>query len=184
MKNFPTRAPVGMLLGSVLGVLSMVPIGVVCRHYQPPLERFYFPQYLGSTLAQTPIGTVISFLHARRTTRSYFVFLQDGRPVTSPACFDPARHISVRFVETTPRIFATWLQQQIYGGHSFRNIVRLPIVLSLAMFFSFFLAGVVYDGLRRKRAREGVTLRGPDLMTRRAFNRITKGKGFTLHVHE
>lgn len=47
--------------------------------------------------------------HGRRTTRTYFVLMQGGRPVTNAAGLDPARHISVRFVETTPRIFGTWL---------------------------------------------------------------------------
>lgn len=106
MKSFPTRAPVGMLLGSVLGVLSMVPIGVVCRHYQPPLERFYFPQYLGSTLAQTPIGTVTALFNGQRFTRTYFVLMQNGTPLTRAAELSPFPSLSVRYVITTPRIFS------------------------------------------------------------------------------
>src|ERR1700756_3888706 len=81
VKNFPTRAPVGMILGSVLGLLSFVPVFGLWHHFQPPLERFYFPQYAGSMLAQTPVGTVISFFfHSRRNVRTYFVLMQAGRP--------------------------------------------------------------------------------------------------------
>src|SRR5690349_1293455 len=94
VKNFPTRAPVGLLLGAVLGLVSIVPVFAIWHHYQPPLERFYFPQYIGSTLAQTPIGAVISFFHSRHNTRKYFVLMQGGRPVTSAAGLDPARHFS------------------------------------------------------------------------------------------
>ena len=184
MKNFPTRAPVGLLLGAVLGLISIVPVFAVWHHYQPPLERFYFPQYIGSTLAQTPIGTVISFFGSRRNTRTYFVLMQSGRPVTNAAGLDPARHLSIRFVETTPRIFGAWLRVQIYGGREFRQVLQLPIAISIALYFSFVFAGLAYDCVRRKRAREGVPLRGPDLMTRRAFNRATKGDGFTLHVFD
>jgi hypothetical protein len=182
MKNFPARAPVGLLL--VVGTLSIVPVFAVWHHYQPPLERFYFPQYIGSTLAQTPIGTVISFFESRRDTRTYFVLMEGGRPVTNATGTDPARHISVRFVETTPRIFSAWLQDQIYGGRAFREVLQLPIALSIVTYFSLVFSGLSYDFVRRKRAREGVPLRGPDLMTRRAFNRATKGDGFTLHVFD
>lgn len=182
MKNFPTRAPVGMLLGAVLGLVSVVPIFAIWHHYQPLIERFYFPQYIGSTLAQSPIGTVVSFFHSQRNTRTYFVLMQGGRPVTNAAGFDPARHTSVRFVETTPRIFGAWLRTQIYGGRRFRELLQMPIALSIAIYFGLLLSGLSYDCVRRKRAREGVPLRGPDLMTRRAFNRATKGDGFTLHV--
>jgi hypothetical protein len=109
--------------------------------------------------------------------------MQGGRPVTSAAGFDPARRVSVRFVETAPRIFGAWLQAQIYGGREFREVLQMPIALSIGIYFSLFLSGLSYDCVRRKRAREGVPLRGPDLMTRHAFNRATKGDGFTLHVH-
>jgi hypothetical protein len=182
VKNFPTRAPVGMLLGAVLGLLSTVPIFAVWHRYQPALERFYFPQYVGSTLAQTPVGSVISFFHSRPSTRTYSVLMQRGKPVTSTTGLQPARHGSVRFVSTTPRIFSLWLQNQVYSGREFREVVEAPLALWAGIALTLFLCGLAFDFQRRKRAREGVALRGPDLMTRRAFNRTTKGNGFTLHV--
>lgn len=172
-----------MLLGMVLGLISVVPVFVVWHRSQPPLERFYFPQFIGSTLAQTPVGTVTSFFRSRRATRTYFVLEQGDSPGTSAAPFDPARHVSVQFVQTTPRIFGTWLQNQIYRGRSFRQVVQVPVVAWIGLFLILFLAGVVWDFLRRKRAREGVKLRGPDLLTRSEFNQATNGDGFTLHVH-
>jgi hypothetical protein len=182
MKNFPTRPPVGMLVGAVLGFFSVVPIFAIWRHYQPPLERFYLSQYAGTTLAQTPVGTVLSFFHSRRHTRIYFVLMQDGRPVTARRSQDPERPISVRLVETTPRIFGLWLQNQIYARRAFPDLLRTPVGIWVGTVLSLFGFGVSYDFVRRKRAREGVPLRGPNLMTRRDFNRATKGDGFTLHV--
>jgi hypothetical protein len=173
-----------MLLGAVLGFLSIVPVFVIWRRYEPRLERFYFPQYVGSTLAQTPIGTVTSFFNSRHNTRTYFVLVQSGKPLTSVTGLAPAGHISVRFVKTTPHIFNIWLQNQIYAGREFRKVLRTPLALSTGIGLSLFLAGVILDFQRRKRAREGVPLRGPDLMTRRAFNRATKGDGFKLHVFD
>ncbi len=182
MKNFPSRAPIGMILGIISGLFSLAPISILWHRSLPPLERFYLPQYIGSTLAQTPVGTVVSFFHGRRTSRTYFVLMQDGRPVTNTAPLDPLLHISVRFVETTPRIFGTWLQTQIYGGRQFRELLQIPVSLWIAAYFALFFSGLSVDFGRRKRAREGVPLRGPELMTRREFNRATKGDGFKLHV--
>ncbi len=182
MKNFPTRAPVGMLLGLILGSLSVVPIFVFWHRSLPLLERFYFPQYIGSTLGQTPVGTVVSFFHGRRISRKYFVLMQGGKPIASAADFDPVRHVSVRFVQTTPRIFGAWLQTQIYGGRQFRELLQMPLALWIGIGFGLFFCGVAIDFARRKRAREGVPLRGPELMTRCEFNRATKGDGFRFHV--
>ena len=183
MRNFPTRAPIGMLLGAVLGLLSVVPTFAIWHHEQPPLERFYFPQYLGSMLGQTPVGRVISFFRSGGETRICFVLMQGGRPVTSRAPLDPTRPVSVRFVTTTPRIFSLWLEHQIYD-RGLRELVRVPVVIWIGTVLSLFGCGVSYDFVRRKRAREGVPLRGPHLMTRRDFNRATKGDGFALHVYE
>lgn len=184
MRNFPTRAPIGMLLGSVLGFFSIVPVFAIWHHCQPSLEGFYLPQYVGSTLAQTPVGTVISFFNSRRNARTYFVLMQGGKPVTGSAALDPARRVSVRFVRTTPRIFSLWLQNQIYAGREFREVLQVPLAFWAAVGLALFLSGLGYDFQRRKRAREGVPLRGPDLMTWRQFNQATNGDGFTLHVHE
>ena len=184
MKNFPTRAPVGMLLGAVFGFLSVIPIAAIYHHYQPPLERFYFPQYLGSTLAQTPIGTVTSLFNGRRTTRTYFVLMQNGRPLTRAMVLPPVHTLSVRYVIATPRIFGLWLQEQIYGGREFRELMQLPLVLWIAISMASLLAGVSVDFARRKQAREGVALRGPELLSRQQFNRVTKGDGFTLYVRK
>ena len=58
----------------------------------------------------------------------------------------------------------------------------MPVVAWTGIFLILLLAGVVWDFLRRKRAREGVKLRGPDLLTRSEFNAATNGDGFTLYV--
>ena len=184
MKNFPNRAPVGMLLGTILGLFSIAPVYFVWHHFQPPLERFYLPQYFGSTLAETPAGTVISFFHSRQKTRTYFVLLQHGRPVTGAIRTEPVQPVSVRFVETTPLIFSAWLRMQIYRGNTALELLRTPLLFWASIALSLFLCGLVWDFQRRKRARKGVPLRGPELLSRHDFNRVTKGDGFALHVHD
>lgn len=173
-----------MLLGATIGLLSIVPVFALWHRSEPPLERFYLPQYIGSTLGQTSIGTVISFFNSRQNIRTYFVLMQSGKPVTNAVRLDPARHVSMRFVRTTPRIFSPWLRNQIYSGREFREVIRVPLILWAGIGLSLFLCGLAFDFQRRKRAREGVQLRGPDLLTRRQFNQVTRGDGFTLHVRD
>jgi hypothetical protein len=129
MKNFPTRALFGMLLGAVLGLLSITPIFAIWHRWQPPLERFCFRQYIGSALAQTPGGTVISFFNSRPNAPSYFVLMQRGKPVTSTAGLHPAGHVWLRLVSTTVRIFNVWLQNRVYNGREFRAVLEAPLAL-------------------------------------------------------
>jgi hypothetical protein len=44
--------------------------------------------------------------------------------------------------------------------------------------------GAVLDFYRRKRAREGIQLRGSALITVEQFNRATRGDGFALYVRK
>ena len=173
-----------MLLGCFFGLFFVVPIFAAWHRFEPPLERFYLPQYLGSTLAQTPVGTVLWFFHSRQKTRTYFVLLQNGRPVTRAIHIDPATPVSVRFIKTTPRIFGSWLRTQIYRGNNVAELLRAPILLWASLALILVLCGLVWDFHRRKQAREGVPLRGPELLSRRDFNRVTQGDGFTLYVYK
>jgi hypothetical protein len=45
-----------------------------------------------------------------------------------------------------------------------------------------FGVGALLDFRRRKRAREGMQLRGGEMLTVEEFNRVTKGDGFGLYV--
>ena len=73
---------------------------------------------------------------------------------------------------------------QIYRGNTALELLRTPLLFWASIALSLFLGGLVWDFRRRKQAREGVPLRGPDLLSRRDFNRVTKGDGFTLHVYD
>lgn len=140
-----------MLLGAVLGFASIAPVFAIWHRSQLPLERFYFTQYVGSTLAQTPIGTMISFFNSPRNTRTYFVLMQSGEPVTSAAGLNPAYHVSVRLVSTTPRIFSVWLQNQIYQGRDFQDVLQASLEsgrVSASVCF-FVVSRLTFSGVNR-----------------------------------
>ncbi len=97
----------------------------------------------------------------------------------------PAPLISVRVIHTnTPRDFYTWLRGRVYDGREVPQLLRTAIaVWSLSAVLLFGL-GAVLDFYRRKRAREGIKLRGGALMTIDQFNRATRGDGFALYVRK
>jgi hypothetical protein len=93
--------------------------------------------------------------------------------------------ISVRVVNTnTPRDFHTWLRTAVYDGREVPQLLATPLAAwGVAAAFVFGL-GAVLDFYRRKRAREGIQLRGGALMTVEQFNRATRGDGFALYVRK
>src|SRR5260370_34677946 len=111
--NFPTRAPVGLLLGAVLGFFLVIQIVAIWHFCQLPIEKFYFGESLSSYLSQTPVGTIAAFFkHSRR--HEYYVLVQNGHALLATGS-ETGSAISVRVIHTnTPRDFHTWLCTAVY----------------------------------------------------------------------
>jgi hypothetical protein len=181
--NFPTRAPIGLLLGAVLSFFLVIPIVAVWHFCQVPVQKFYFGEYLASYLSQTPVGTIAAFFkHSRR--HEYYVLVQNSHLLSTNRP-EAGSAISVRVIHTnTARDFHTWLRTAVYDGREVPQLLATPLAAwGVAAAFVFGL-GAVLDFYRRKRAREGIQLRGGDLMTVEQFNRATRGDGFALYVRK
>jgi hypothetical protein len=181
--NFPSRAPFGMLLGFVIGLLSIVPILGVSYSRQRSVQKFYFDEYVASYLSQTPIGAVAAFFRQSQG-HLYYALIQNGHLVSSrgPA---PGAAISVQVLRTTPPDqFHSWLRTNIYDGRDLFQLLATPFILWLIAVVFLLGLGSLLDFQRRKRARNGLKLRGPDLMTRAQFNHVTKGDGLTIYVKD
>jgi hypothetical protein len=63
------------------------------------------------------------------------------------------------------------------------ELARFLFALKLAT-LPMLTLGTVLDFRRRKRAREGLQLRGGEMLTVDEFNRVTKGDGFGLYVKD
>jgi hypothetical protein len=74
----------------------------------------------------------------------------------------------------------TWLRDAVYDGQSESQLLRVPIFTWLTFAGCFLSGGGLYDRHRRQRARIGVQVRGPELVTRWQFNRRIKGDGFPI----
>jgi hypothetical protein len=181
--NFPSRAPLGMILGLVIGLLSIVPILGVCYSRQRPVQKFYFGEYVASDLSQTPIGAVAAFFRHSQD-HAYYVLIQNGRRVSGHGPI-PGSAISVQVLRATPPDqFHAWLREAVFGGRDLRDLLFRPFALWAAAVVFFASLGSLLDFQRRKRAREGQKLRGGDLMSVDQFNRVTRGDGFALYVQK
>jgi hypothetical protein len=182
LTNFPTRAPIGLIFGCLLAVLVGFPIVAVWYRALPPLDRFYLGEYISMSISQTSVGTVASFFH-KSPTRSYYLLEQNGKPLVPgrPASGDP---LFVRLISAKPSGLHDWLRSNIYRGYELHAILRTPLLVWLLVALFLLAAGFAIDFRRRKQAREGIKLRGPELMTRAEFNRATKGDGLTIYVQD
>jgi hypothetical protein len=142
-KNFPTRAPVGLIFGSLLAVFSVMPVIAVCYHTRPAIERFYFGEYVSANLSQTPVGTVASFFH-KSPKRGYFLLEQNGKPVVTGDSI-AASHLFVRVVSVAPAFFSGWLQQYVYGGRDLQEILHQPVAIWIGIALSVLILELSID---------------------------------------
>jgi len=177
--QFPTRVPVGFLIGACLAVAAAPLTYKTWRHFQSPLESFYLGTYLKASVM--PSRTLLS--GRPRLHRFYVVTVNghDATPGTLPATM---AGLSGRFVDVQPSVFAQWLRAAIYHGETPGDLIAAPLIVWASLAAVFLIAGGIFDFRRRRKAREGEQLRGPESMTVSQFNKTIprKEKGFALHT--
>lgn len=80
--------------------------------------------------------------------------------------------------------FAQWLRAVIYHGATPGDLIALPVIVWASIAAVLLITGTIFDFRRRRKAREGEQLRGPESMTVVQFNRTIprKEKGFALRT--
>jgi hypothetical protein len=82
---------------------------------------------------------------------------------------------------TTPAALHNSLARQVYGG-GLEVAMRWPIRVAGSFALLALICGSTLDRKRRKRFREGIWLRGPKIVSPRAYNRQTKGDGIEIEL--
>jgi|SRR5581483_4040008 len=177
--QFPTRIPVGFLLGACL-TLAAAPLTYrAWRHFQSPLESFYVGTYLKASVL--PSKTLLS---RRPVLHRFYIVTVNGHDATPATLPSTIAGLSGRFVDVQPSVFAQWLRAAIYHGETPGDLIAVPFIVWASVAAILLVAGAAFDFRRRRRAREGEQLRGPESMTVAQFNRTIprKEKGFALHT--
>ena len=172
MAIFPSRVPIGVILGAVSALAAAPAIFGVWHHRQSPLEAFYLPSY-----AKAHVQLSRGLLTGKPIPHSFYLVTVNGTyavPETMPA---DMRGVSGRFVNVQPSAYAAWLKLAIYHGQGLGELIETPLLLWGMCAIAAILTGAICDFRRRRDAREGELLRGPSMMTIAQFNRTTKQKG-------
>src|SRR5664279_4457 len=172
MAIFPSRIPIGVILGAVFALAAAPAILGVWHHRQSPLESFYLPSY-----AKAYVQPSHGLLTGKLIPHSFYLVTVNGTyavPETMPL---DMHGVSGRFVDVLPSAYAAWLKPAIYHGKTPVEVLELPLLIWASSAMVLILAGAVYDFRRRRRAREGWQLRGPEHKTIPEFNRLTKARG-------
>jgi hypothetical protein len=172
MSAFPTRLPAGLLLGGLCALAVAPVVFTVWHRSQSPLESFYLPSY-----AKAYVQPSHGLLTGKLIPHSFYLVTVNGTFAVPETLPPDMRGVSGRFVDVLPSAYAAWLKPAIYHGKTPVEVLELPLLIWASSGMLLILAGGVYDFRRRRRAREGWQLRGPEHKTIRQFNRLTKARG-------
>jgi hypothetical protein len=169
--RLPSRFPAATCAMLLIWALGSVGILALWHHRLSPLEVFYLPTYAKSVLPEIHMtrGT-----HPQRYMVAYAGYVMATDETLAVA--QPGQ-VSVKPVTLTKRWMDWWLQRGIYHDDTFPQLLIVPAIASgLWLLFCLWIA-VPIDLERRRKRREGVLLRGPELLTVKQFNRRVKGDG-------
>ena len=166
-----------------------------------PLQRYYLPSYFKTgifgTIRQTSDYQLVTVAdrqyHARPVTE---VDVQPGstpQPIGKPiplALSQAARLSGVAFLYRGAKIsyhnqpLHEYLRRFVYGGDGFLRIFSVPLWSALAVFLFQVPFTVRKDVQRLKEMKYGRLLKGPVLVSPKAFNQAIKGDGVGFRTTE
>ncbi len=180
-QSFPSRVPVGLLSGVAFGLLSCVPCVAVWNAFQEPVRAHYLKTYIR-----------VSLPHTRSEKPKRFVLLTTAHTSALQACRNSDAFLTRSDEEhglenagwcvlwSRSKPVASWLRNAVYGGQSFTQWLRVPVMVWAGVGLCLVCAGGTYDSRQRERARNGIQLRGPELVSRWKFIRRVQGDGFPI----
>jgi len=166
-----------------------------------PLQQFYLPYYLRTQVAgvmhKTDKYRLLIVSDGQRHTRvANEADVQKGSTPETGGKVLPlqlssqARAAGLQFIYQGPQIayldksLHAWFQSNVYGGESLWNIFETPLLfggLALALQLPF---SIVKDIRRRKQMKYGRRLKGPFLVSPKAFNKAVQGDGIGIKTND
>jgi hypothetical protein len=166
-----------------------------------PLEKFYLPTYLKSSIARSPraVGKYPLLLVSDRKGKAWYAGEEDveagltpqpnSKPIPLALSLRARQRGMVQVYRSSPvavqsRALHTYLAQWVYDGESPIHIFRWPMAFGLIGFVLQLPFSIPKDIRRRKEMKYGRRLKGPFLVTPRQFNRAFRGEGIGLKVDQ
>jgi Domain of Unknown Function (DUF1259)/Type IV secretion-system coupling protein DNA-binding domain len=176
--RWPHRFPVFRFLGLGAALLCGFLFIRLWVRSAPPLESFYFPTYV-----QTTLFADLPTLPSRHGNGSLFDVVFVGPYLANEQLLEhPKGPVRVRRVALKPPVFGVWLHRYIYHNRSLATVLRWPLAGFGICLIWFIGAGAFLDRSHNKEARNGRLLRGPGLISRWRFNTRTRGNGLRFRL--
>jgi hypothetical protein len=201
---WPPHSPI-YTYGAVFMVLVLTGLFLYCRFTfgNSPLQRFYTPTYIRSSVAGA-IGTsrrdnYRMLMVGARGIQPRLATSTDVTDGTTPqpggkpiplALSQPAlqRGYTILYLEPEQRYIdaslCAYLKSAVYGGDSLFDLYQLPLILGLLSLVIQLPFSIAKDVRRRKALRYGRRLKGPEMMTPREFNNRVEGDGIGIKTNE
>jgi len=159
---FPVRAPVGLLLGTLVAALLLPCWLWLGFKTASQMQRFYLGSYVKS-------GWQAAFPNVG--LKPYPVALIGDNLAVQESLDDHPKQARVVVMQVSPAKLHAWLKKAVYGG-SVQRMFRWSMCCSFVTFLGLCGLGLWWDTKRRMDARDGDHLRGTELMRSCAqFNR-------------
>ncbi len=166
-----------------------------------PLQQFYLPYYLRTQVAGVMHRTdkyqlLIVSDRQRHTRVATEADVQKGSTPEAggkilPLQVSPqGRAAGLRFLYRGPQIaylnkpLHIWFQNTVYGGESLRNIFETPLLFGMLALVLQLPFSIVKDIRRRKQMKYGRRLKGPFLVSPKAFNKAVQGDGIGIKTND
>ena len=201
---WPPHSPI-YTYGAVFIAVILTGFFIYCRFAfgNDPLQRFYMPTYIRSSVAGA-IGTSRRDNHrmlmlgsrgipARLATNADVTEGTTPEPGGKPIPLALSRSALQRgyvLLYLGPEenyndsSLSTYLKTAIYGGDSLFDIYRLPLLLGLLSLIIQLPFSLARDVRRRRQLRYGRRLKGPEIMTPKEFNSRVDGDGIGIKTDE
>ena len=186
-QTFPSRVPIGLVLGGMFGLLSIVPSVALWQRQQDPVRAFYLKSYIRLSTSR------LKGLGKTETLQPYRMLVARQSPsvclATTPLLLPSRAELLTRedaesagrcVLNTTPSQMKMWLRGAVYDGQTCTQLLRVPLMTWAGVLVCALIAGGMSDVRRKERGRVGIQIRGPELVSRWKFNSIVKGDGFPI----
>ncbi len=150
------------LLGLILGLLSGLVVYRVGWYGTAPFaQQFYFRQYVRGTMPKVP--SLAELLHNKQPDDRARILVLDDNLTSAHYEYLPAGE------------FHAFLKKWVYEDKTLGELLSWPIAVMFILCAVGVLVGGYADFRHNMRAREGMVLEGPRIVTRWGFNRRFKG---------
>jgi hypothetical protein len=197
---WPPHSPI-YTYGAVFIAVILTGFFIYCRFTfgNDPLQRFYMPTYIRSSVA----GAI-----GRSRSDNHRMLMLGGRGIPPRLATNPdvtegttpepgGKPIPLALSRSALRSgyallylgpeenyndasLSAYLKTAIYGGDSLFDIYKLPIVLGLLSLIIQLPFSIAKDVRRRRQLRYGRRLKGPEMMTPKEFNSRVGGDGIGI----